>query len=915
MDDSDGRDASRNGLHDGVLRQPRHGRILRRRQIRISHEFQARRERRLLGTAQTRQLGGPGIGIHAEIPRQYPDISYGLATEATTSTVVASGASGKWYIPSSSFPSGWTTTAFNDATWTTGTTPLGYDIALPTASNYYYGQFGPNGSWHLYEVVNTAATWTNANNAARAKSVLGVSGHLVTLGSQTELNFVQSLLSDTTWIGLTNSSDYGGAQRGNTSGWSEPAEGYPPSSSQRGAGFVWCNGESFTFHDNVWNAGEPNGSGTTYVEMDTDGKWNDRTTASATHIYVIEYDLNNANINGFSIDSKHGGTLDSLQNAVDLLNNTAVTATNYSASAIDFWDPEDGNAGNFAVNNAFGGNSVGDDENFTLRVRGTLRITTAGTWTFGVNSDDGFSLKINGVTFNTLTGCTNSSGTNTMEYASPRGPENSFGTASLAAGNYEFELVYYEDLGGSNLEFFAAPGAKTAFDSTFRLVGDTANGGLPLLMVGNVAGTANPAFSTASFNTNTTALLRMPFTVSNPTSVSGLKLRVRYDDGFIAYLNGTAIALINAPALPVWNSTATADHLTGDAVRDVEIDVSEYANKLVAGPNILSFQMLNASATDTNMLLQPELTAVFENLTSNMRYFVLPTPGRVNGTGTSDLGPIVTDVSVPATQPGDSDNIVVTAKVRKTISNVNTSSVTLHYRVMYGVRSHCDDVRRRHARRRRARATAFTARRFPPASPRRDKCSAGTSPPPTRSAMPAAGRSWCRSSATTADRNTKARSSPIPRLTSTLPIFQTFIVNTSPPTTADGHARLGLLSRRILRQRFRAPPRRLFDERKQVQIQFRLRFQLRRRPSARQGNQPQPTRRSGQTTSYARPTVAFETMSEAGVAGEHRLSHARAAERRVLHGDELRRASRQPSLGAGGTLRERRDLQRLYRHA
>ena len=46
--------------------------------------------------------------------------------------------------------------------------------------------------------------------------------------------------------------------------------------------------------------------------------------------------------------------------------------------------------------------------------------------------------------------------------------------------------------------------------------------------------------------------------VADPSAISFLRLRMKYDDGFVAYLNGTRVAAQNAPANPDWNSTASA---------------------------------------------------------------------------------------------------------------------------------------------------------------------------------------------------------------------------------------------------------------------------------------------------------------------------------------------------------------------
>ena len=64
---------------------------------------------------------------------------------------------------------------------------------------------------------------------------------------------------------------------------------------------------------------------------------------------------------------------------------------------------------------------------------------------------------------------------------------------------------------------------------------------------------------------NSSAYLRVPFQVSDP-GFETIKLRLRYDDGFIAYLNGHEVARRNAPEKPQWNSKATAAHGSGAPV-------------------------------------------------------------------------------------------------------------------------------------------------------------------------------------------------------------------------------------------------------------------------------------------------------------------------------------------------------------
>jgi hypothetical protein len=129
---------------------------------------------------------------------------------------------------------------------------------------------------------------------------------------------------------------------------------------------------------------------------------------------------------------------------------------------------------------------------------------------------------------------------------------------------------------------------------------------------------------------NATAYLRFPFSVvSDPSLISSLKLRMRYDDGFVAYLNGQVIASRNAPALATWNSTATQAH-SGAAFEEILIEASP--GLLLPGANVLAIQGLNVAADDLDFTIAAELIGESFGETGE-RYFLPPTPGAVNNAG------------------------------------------------------------------------------------------------------------------------------------------------------------------------------------------------------------------------------------------------------------------------------------------
>lgn len=125
---------------------------------------------------------------------------------------------------------------------------------------------------------------------------------------------------------------------------------------------------------------------------------------------------------------------------------------------------------------------------------------------------------------------------------------------------------------------------------------------------------------------------RAPFTVPDPAAVASLRLKVRYDDGFVAWVNGQPAASRNAPANPAGNSASTASRSAAEALAVEEISIPVTAGMLRQGANVLAVQGLNASAGDPDFLLGVTLDSVSA---SGMvpRYFSPPTPGAANNQG------------------------------------------------------------------------------------------------------------------------------------------------------------------------------------------------------------------------------------------------------------------------------------------
>jgi hypothetical protein len=109
------------------------------------------------------------------------------------------------------------------------------------------------------------------------------------------------------------------------------------------------------------------------------------------------------------------------------------------------------------------------------------------------------------------------------------------------------------------------------------------------------------------YNKQATCYIRIPFTVPN-TTYANLLLKVRYDDGFIAYLNGTEVARRNFTDTPRWNSVGSADNPDAAAVVQETINVSASLGLLRSGTNLLAIHGLNGTIDSSDFLISVELS-------------------------------------------------------------------------------------------------------------------------------------------------------------------------------------------------------------------------------------------------------------------------------------------------------------------
>ena len=134
--------------------------------------------------------------------------------------------------------------------------------------------------------------------------------------------------------------------------------------------------------------------------------------------------------------------------------------------------------------------------------------------------------------------------------------------------------------------------------------------------------------------------IRIPFTVSagDYSDISGLMLSVRYDDGFIAYLNGVEIYRVMFEGDPSWDSEALDNHSDIDAIELETFNVSTHVAALRSGQNVLAIHGLNAGSTSSDFLISAQLEAT--------KGAIGGTPGGVASGAILYTGPVTLDASV-----------------------------------------------------------------------------------------------------------------------------------------------------------------------------------------------------------------------------------------------------------------------------
>ncbi len=184
----------------------------------------------------------------------------------------------------------------------------------------------------------------------------------------------------------------------------------------------------------------------------------------------------------------------------------------------------------------------------------------------------------------------------------------------------------------------------------------------------------------------TTACLRLPFDLRDPQDVLSLSLRMRWDDGFIAYLNGVEVARDSAPSNPAWNSLGTLNRSEPLNNEWTVFPIDPAGLSLRAEGNLLAIHAFNITRNSSDLLILPELDVYRASPAGKSGYFRQPTPGTAN-TGSGPIGPALSEATTSIPRPpggADSPAAVVSVRVAKTLHPVSPGGVRLFHRTMFG---------------------------------------------------------------------------------------------------------------------------------------------------------------------------------------------------------------------------------------
>lgn len=116
----------------------------------------------------------------------------------------------------------------------------------------------------------------------------------------------------------------------------------------------------------------------------------------------------------------------------------------------------------------------------------------------------------------------------------------------------------------------------------------------------------NTDVEAAMYNRSTSVLCRVEFT-HDDSLINTLSLQMKYDDGFVAYINGTEICRSSNLINDIPGQAVAGSHEAGTSYE--LFDITTYKDLIVAGSNVLAIHGINEQTKSSDMLVLPKLIA------------------------------------------------------------------------------------------------------------------------------------------------------------------------------------------------------------------------------------------------------------------------------------------------------------------
>jgi hypothetical protein len=241
------------------------------------------------------------------------------------------------------------------------------------------------------------------------------------------------------------------------------------------------------------------------------------------------------------------------------------------------------------------------DNNFGFRFTALIEVPVNGTYTFYTTSDDGSQLFIN----DSLV----------VDNDGLHGMVESSGSIYLDAGRHPITVTFFENGGGEGLIVsYDGPGIPKTV--------------IPDEVLWRRVVTTDVQEDMLGVNASLWARIEFNLEEGENGLFDTMTLRMKYEDGFVAYLNGQEVARRRAPSSVQWNSTADSNRPIVESSIFEEINLMAYLYLLQSGKNVLAFHGLNDNQNNSDFLILPELVAARNQAVP--QYFTTATPRTFN---------------------------------------------------------------------------------------------------------------------------------------------------------------------------------------------------------------------------------------------------------------------------------------------